>query len=45
MNEEKIKENLDKIEEKLNNIQKKYGVDAWDKMEIIDLLDDIKEEL
>ena len=45
MNEEKIKENLDKIEEILNNIQEKYGVSAWDKMEIIDLLDDIKEEI
>ena len=45
MNEKLIIAKLDKIEDVMNELQEQYGISALDKFDVIDLLDEIKEEL
>ena len=45
MDEKLIKAKLDKIEDLMDELQERYGINALDKFDVIDLLDDIREEL
>lgn len=45
MDEKLIIAKLDKIEDVMNELQEQYGINALDKFDVIDLLDEIKEEL
>ncbi len=45
MDEKLIIAKLDKIEDVMDELQEKYGINGLDKFNVIDLLDEIKEEL
>ena len=45
MDEKLIIAKLDKIEDVMNELQEQYGISGLDKFDVIDLLDEIKEEL